>query len=241
MRLCSFSLARKGAGGWRRISTPLPHSQSMLKNTYIEASDSEIHVQIVSKTHGTKWAKFDRHVLEQFFRQFGRKSLSFAGHGYLQFSNEGTMVHMNNWQKQNFPLPGHEDPLNVEVDHIDGSNVWEKKLDNRLSNLRLVSRKENNQNRMNYASIHDVPEPFPGAWAFKPAGIGYVKPRKSNGSYFLYEEYQDGSRVRLWSTRSKGVPDIEKLLETVSLAILHGSDENRAVLKAYSEVILSHM
>lgn len=209
----------------------------LLKNNFIEASENDIHVEIVSKTHGTRWAIFDRHVLVEFSKQFGERSLFFNSTGYIQFRNGSKVILMNTWLKTNFDLPGNDDPLNVEVDHLSGSSVWEKKLDNRLSNLRLVTSKENNKNRKNKTSIYDLPEPFPGAWYWKPIGIGYIKPRGTNGLCFVYQD----SRTHLKSTSRHDVPDIDKLLEVVCLAIVYGNERHRAALKTYCQMILNHM
>ena len=209
----------------------------LLKNNFIEASENDIHVEIVSKQHGTRWAIFDRHVLEEFSRQFGKKSLCFNTKGYIQFCNGSKVVHMNTWIKDNFELPGNDDPLNVEVDHLSGSSVWKKRLDNRLSNLRLVTIKENLKNRKNKTSIYDIPEPFPGAWYWKPAGIGYMRAHGTTGLRFVYQD----SRTNLKSTSCHYVPDIDKLLEVVCLGIVYGNDQHRAALKTYCQLILNHM
>ena len=209
----------------------------LLKNNFSKVGE-EVHVQIVSKSHGVRTVKFDAYVVAEFERQFGTKSLCLNTDGYVVFKSKGKVIRMNTWIKSNFDLAGSDDPSKVEVDHIDGSDVWNKKLDYRLANLRLVSRKENNRNRKNYTSIYDVPEPFPDAWARKPSGIGYRKARGTHGLRFFYS----GDRgTHLWSTSRPDVPMIDKLLEITCLAIVYGSDRHRADLKAYCELILSHI
>lgn len=209
----------------------------MLKNKITSVGD-EVHVEIVSKRHCVRTVKFDAYVIAEFERQFGPRTLSLNSNGYVQFRSGGKVTSMNSWFKENFELPGCDDPSNVEVDHIDGSDVWSKKLDYRLANLRLVTSKENLKNRKNKTSIYDVPEPFPGAWAWKPTGIGYGKARGSTGLSFVY---QADRRTQLWSTTRPDVPEIDKLLEVTCLAIVYGADRHRADLKAYCELILSHI
>ena len=128
----------------------------LLKNKITEVGD-EVHVEIVSKRHGVRTVKFDAYAIAEFERQFGPQSLSLNSSGYVQFNSGGKMISMNTWMKSNFDLPGSDDPANVELDHIDGSDVWSKKLDYRLANLRLVSKKENPKNPKNKKPSYDVP------------------------------------------------------------------------------------